>query len=85
MLIDASGNLLTPPTSPDVEYSLTADDLRRLTAIEAIAHKFGLVMVCPTCTKLFGAGKDGVEGKNDPSGRGGIELRCGHLRRVYRP
>lgn len=84
MLIDPRGGLLTANKPAEIEYTLTADDIVRLTAVEAIAHKFGLILVCPTCTQLFGHGKDGVEGGDVQKGTD-IELRCGHLRRVYRP
>lgn len=84
MLVDPTGALLTANKPAEVEYTLTSDDIRRLTALEAICQKFGLVVVCPECTRIFGPGKDGVTGDNDPQSRA-IELRCGHLRRVYRP
>ena len=84
ILLDPAGKVLGGH-EPDIENTLTADDIRRLTAMEAICQKFNLVVVCPKCTELFGAGKDGVEGKNDPGMRGSIELRCGCTRRVYQP
>lgn len=84
MLVDPTGALLTATRQPEIEYTLTSDDIRRLTALEALCQKFGLVVICPTCTNLFGAGHDNVTGDNDPASRR-LELRCGHLRRVYQP
>jgi len=85
MLVDPMGALLRSPSAPaDVEYTLTADDVRRATSMEALCKKFGLHVVCPNCTKLFGYGKDGVVSANDPGAKQ-VELRCGCTRRVYKP
>lgn len=43
----------------------------------------GYQVVCPTCTKLFGEGRDGVRAENSPVS-GYLKIECGCTTHLYR-
>ncbi len=69
-------NLILPtPIQPDIEPA-TYEEMRRVAAASDVFEKWGLQLVCPKCTRLFGPGKDGVVGNNEP-GASTLVVRCG--------
>ncbi len=68
-------NLILP--TPEVEtVTVSYEEMRRIAAASDVLEKWGLQLVCPKCTRYFGAGHDGVEGNNAP-GSPVLTVRCG--------
>ncbi len=68
-------NLILPRMEADT-IDVSYEEMRRIAAAGDVLEKWGLQLVCPRCTRLFGAGKDGVQGNNAP-GAETLEVRCG--------
>ena len=68
-------NLILPPV--DVEtITIPYEEMRRIAAASDVLEAWGLQLVCPRCTKLFGHGHDGVVGDNS-QGASVLVVRCG--------
>lgn len=56
--------------------AVSREAILRVSAANDVLQAWGLQLVCPKCTRLFGPGKDGVEGNNE-AGSNVLEVRCG--------
>ena len=68
-------HLILPVTEPET-VAVSYEEMRRIAAASDVLEKWGLQLVCPRCTRLFGPGRDGVEGNNTP-GSPVLTVRCG--------
>lgn len=59
-------------TTTEVPY----EEMRRIAAAADVLEDWGLQLVCPTCTRYYGHGHDGVIANNAP-GADVLEVRCG--------
>lgn len=56
--------------------AVSREAILRVSAANDVIQAWGLQLVCPTCSRIFGMGRDGVEANNDPGSRT-LEVRCG--------
>jgi hypothetical protein len=68
-------NLILPRMEADT-VEVSYEEMRRIAAVADVLEKWGLGLICARCTKLFGAGQDGVVGDNSP-GAATLTIRCG--------
>ncbi len=68
-------HLILPVTEPDT-VAVSYEEMRRIAAASDVLEKWGYQITCPMCARLFGYGKDGVEGNNEP-GASVLVVRCG--------
>jgi hypothetical protein len=68
-------NLILPPTTVQT-VEIPYESMRRIAAAADVIEDLGLQLVCPRCTRLFGAGHDGVVGDNQ-QGSDVLTMRCG--------
>lgn len=68
-------NLILPPVQAET-VAASYEEMRRMAAASDVIEKWGLQLVCPRCTRLFGHGHDGVVGDNAP-GASTLIVRCG--------
>ena len=68
-------HLILPPTTVET-ITVPYEEMRRIAAASDVLEAWGLGLVCPKCTRLFGAGHDGVVGDND-QGANVLVIRCG--------
>ena len=68
-------NLILPRVEVET-ITVPYEEMRRIAAASDVLEKWGLQLICPTCTRLFGFGKDSVEGNNEP-GAAVLTIRCG--------
>jgi hypothetical protein len=68
-------NLILPRMEAET-VTVSYEEMRRIAAAGDVLERWGLQLVCPTCTRLFGHGQDGVQGNNEP-GATVLVIRCG--------
>lgn len=62
---------------PDIEtIEVSYEEMRRIAAASDVLERWGLQLVCPKCTMMFGHGRDGVIGDNE-QGSPTLTVRCG--------
>lgn len=56
--------------------AVSREAILRVSAANDVLQAWGLQLVCPQCSRIFGMGRDGVEANNDPRSTV-LEVRCG--------
>lgn len=68
-------HLILPVTEPET-VTVPLAEMRAIAHASDVLEKWGLQLICPRCTNLFGYGKDSVVGDNT-QGASVLVLRCG--------